>query len=179
MSQEQVRRGMLYGTTSSLIAVLCLPVAASAQKGSDYFAPGNIVISRSVYDNNANNVQVGQTLPPNCQATQAGCSGNATNDGTYPFVWNNDLVDGSFGITSKILLDQYTPGGMFINSLEVPNSSQKGVPPQKDQVVSSFSSKSELALNLSTDGRYLTFMGYVSASVASTFLILIPQLWSI
>ena len=137
-------------------------IGSFAQDGSNFFAPGNLVISRSVYDNNPNNVQVGQLLPPNCQATQVGCSGNATHDGTYPLVWNNDSVDGSFGITSKILLDQYTSDGQFVNSLEVPNSSQNGVPPQKDQLVTSFSSKSELALNLSTDGKYLTFMGYLS-----------------
>ena len=138
-------------------------IGAFAQAGSNFFAPGNLVISRSVYDNNPSNVQVGQLLPPNCQATQAGCSGNAAYDGTYPLVWNNDAVDGSFGITSKIFLDQYTPSGRFVNSLEVPNSSQNGVPPQKDQLVTSFSSKSELALNLSTDGTYLTFMGHLSA----------------
>jgi len=85
------------------------------------------------------------------------------NDGSFPLVWNNDLVDGSFGITSKIFLDQYAPAGVLVNSLEVPNSSQKGAPPKKDQMVTSFSSKSELALNLSLDGNYLTFMGYVSA----------------
>jgi hypothetical protein len=66
----------------------------------------------------------------------------------------------SFGITSKIILDQITPTGTLVTSLEVPNSSQNGVPPTKDQVVTSFSSKSELALNLSTGGNYLTFMGY-------------------
>lgn len=49
-----------------------------------------------------------------------------------------------------------------MNSLEVPNSSQNGVSPTKDQLVSSFSSKSELALNLSTDRQYVTFMGYVA-----------------
>jgi hypothetical protein len=137
-------------------------VAASAQGGSAYFQPGNLVVSRSVYDNNPNNVQVGQLLPPNCQQTQVGCNGNATNDGTYPYVWNNDLVDSSFGITSKIFLDQFTPAGSLVNSLEVPNSSQPGVPPQKDQMVTSFSSKSEVALNLSLNGDYLTFMGYWS-----------------
>ena len=83
-------------------------------------------------------------------------------DGTYPYVFNNDLVDGSFGITSKIFLDQLTPTGSLVNSLEVPNSSQNGVPPTKDQMVTSFSSKSELALNLSTDGQDLTFMGYLA-----------------
>ncbi len=145
------------------LIVISGAVAASAQKDSAFFSPGNLVISRSVYDNNPNNVQVGEILPPNCQATQGGCAGAATNDGTYPYVWNNDLVDGSFGITSKIILDQFTVAGSLINSLEVPNSSQHGVPPEKDQLVTSFSSKSEVALNLSTDGNYLTFMGYVSA----------------
>jgi hypothetical protein len=144
------------------LIVISGAVAASAQKDRTFFSPGNVVISRSVYDNNPNNVQIGELLPPGCQNTQAGCSGNAINDGTYPYVWNNNTVDGSFGITSKVLLDQFTVAGSLINSLEVPNSSQPGVPPQKDQMVTSFSSKSEVALNLSTDGNYLTFMGYVS-----------------
>src|SRR5215475_9439614 len=124
------------------------------------FLPGNLVVSRSVYDNNPNNVKVGMTLPPNCVPAN-GCA-QAVVDGTYPYVWNNVLLDASFGITSKIFLDQITASGAFINSLEVPNSTQNGVPPTKDQMVTSFSSKSELALNLSTDGNYLTFMGYVA-----------------
>jgi len=136
--------------------------ATSAQSGSAYFSPGNLVVSRSVYDNNPNNVQVGETLPPNCGSTSGGCSSGATNDGTYPYVWNNNLVDGSFGITSKIFLDQLTPSGTLVTSLEVPNSSQNGVPPTKDQMVTSFSSKSEMALNLSSDHGYLTFMGYLA-----------------
>jgi hypothetical protein len=141
-------------------------VAASAQNGSAYFTPGNLVVSRSVYDNNPNNVVAGVTaLPPNCSAASGSCTTpptTAINDGTYPFVWNNDTVDASFGITSRIFLDQITPTGSLINSLEVPNSSQNGVPPTKDQMVTSFSSKSELALNLSTDHQYLTFMGYLA-----------------
>jgi len=147
----------------AMVSLFLLVGFAVASAQNTYFSPNNLVVSRSVYDNNPNNVAVGQLLPPNCQATQVGCNGNATNDGTYPYVWNNDLVDSSFGITSKIFLDQYTPAGILINSLEVPNSSQKGVPPPKDQLVTSFSSKSEVALNVSTDGQYLTFMGYVSA----------------
>lgn len=104
-------------------------VLASAQT---YFQPGNLVVSRSVYDNNANNVTVGEILPPNCQATQAGCAGAATNNGTYPTVWNNDTVDGSFGITSKILLDQFTPAGSLVNTLQVPYSSKRGILPLND-----------------------------------------------
>jgi hypothetical protein len=134
-------------------------VTAAAQNGSAYFNPGNLVVSRSVYDNNPNNVQVGMTLPPNCVVSTGSCV-KAIVDGSYPFVFNNAPVDGSFGITSKLFLDQITTGGLLINSLEIPNSSQNGVPPTKDQMVTSFSSKSEVALNLSTDGSFLTFMGY-------------------
>lgn len=139
--------------------LLCGAVAASAQT---YFAPGNLVVSRSVYDNNPNNVKVGEILPPNCAATQGGCSGPATNDGTYPTVFNNALVDGSFGVTSRIYLDQFTTAGSLVNTLAIPSSHSIGAALIGDQLVTSFSSKSELALNLSTDGQYLTFMGYVA-----------------
>lgn len=104
------------------------------------------MLNRVVYDNDPNNVVVGSLLPPSC--APANCVA-ATNNGAY-------------GITGKIMLDQLTPSGLPINSLEVPNSSQHGVPPTKDQMVISFSSKSELALNLSTDGRSVTFMGYLA-----------------
>ncbi len=145
-----------------LLIAATIPAGAVAASAQTYFSPGNLVVSRSVYDNNPNNVKVGQILPPNCQATQGGCAGPATNDGTYPTVFNNDLVDGSFGVTSKIILDQYTTAGSLVNSLEVPNSNHVGRALKGDQMVTSFSSKSELALNLSTDGQYLTFMGYVA-----------------
>jgi hypothetical protein len=150
---------------SALVAAL--PVSAQVSKPNHnnfFFWPGNLVVSRSVYDNNPNNVQVGQILPPNCAATTGGCgaSSGAPYNGAYPFVWNNDTYDGSFGITSKIYLDQMFPFGFVIGSLEVPNSSQHGIKSSSDQMVTSFSSKSELALNLSTDGRYLTFAGYVA-----------------
>ncbi len=138
-------------------------VVASAQNGSTFFSPGNLVISRTVYDNNPNNVKVGEILPPNCQATQGGCAGPATNDGTYPYVWNNDLVDGSFGITSKIVLNQYTVAGSLVNSLELPNMKRIGQPLLGDVLVTSFSSKSEEALNLSLDGQYLTLIDYVAS----------------
>ena len=163
MSVKALRhRGLIRAMLISLLAapfisLICVSTAV-AQNGSAYFYPGNLVVSRSVYDNNPNNIQVGMTLPPDCTNSCV----QAVVDGTYPFVWNNAPVDGSFGITSKIFLDQITTTGGLINSLEVPDSFQKGVPPTKDQMVTSFSSKSELALNLSMDGRYLTFMGYLA-----------------
>lgn len=149
-------------------AILAASTPAQAQSfpwsQGTRFWPGNLVVSRSVYDNNPNNVQVGTVLPPNCASTQGGCSAatGAPYNGIYPFVFNNDIYDGSFGITSKIYLDQITPFGWLIDSIEVPNSSQRGIEGSSNQLVTSFSSKSELGLHLSTDGRYLTFMGYVA-----------------
>jgi len=86
----------------------------------------------------------------------------AVADGTYPLVFNNNRADGSFGITSKIFLDQLTPGGFLLDTLEVPDSPEDSRHREGDHLVTSFSSKSELALNLSTSRRYLTFMGYVA-----------------
>jgi hypothetical protein len=167
MTEKILRsRNRLFAVASLLavvsIAILVSVFTADAQNGSAYFYPGNLVVSRSVYVN-TNEIQAGTTiLPPNCSLANCPTPVTAVVDSTYPFVWNNDTVDGSFGITSKIFLDQITRTGMLITSLEVPNSSQMGVPPSKDQMVTSFSSKSEIALNLSTDGSFLTFMGYLA-----------------
>jgi len=136
--------------------------AALADDDDTNLRPGNLLVSRSVYDNNPGNVVAGTTLlPPNCVAPN--CV-TATDSGAYPFVFNNDVVDGSFGITSKIVLDQLEPSGRFINSLEVelPHTSEGREQPGGNRVVSSFPSKSEIALNLSTDGRVVTFMGYLA-----------------
>jgi len=150
---------------SSLVAALAVSCLAGSQiaRGDDddgHLFPGNLLVSRSVYDNKASNVVAGTTLlPPNCVGSACAV---ATADGTYPTVFNNDLVDASFGITSKIFLDQLSSSGWPINSIEVPNSAARGVGPNSDQMVTSFSSKSELALNLSTDRQTVTFMGYLA-----------------
>jgi hypothetical protein len=111
-----------------------------------FFFPDNLIVTRSVYDNNPKNVIVGTVLPPNCAATTGGCSAasGAPNDGSYPNVWNNDIYDASFGITSKIFLDQMTPFGWPVNTLEVPANPGKGGANLADHLVTSFSSKSEL-----------------------------------
>ncbi len=128
------------------------------------FTAGNLVLSRSVYAGDATSVAVGQALPPVCPASAntaspGACQIAAVSNGAYASttstsnVFNNNTVDGSFGITSPIFLDQITPTGTLVNTYEVPSS----------MIVTSFSSKSELGLNLSTDGSVLTFMGYVAS----------------
>ena len=107
--------------------------------------PGNLLVSGSDY--RGADITPGQTvLPPGCTT---GCV-TATADGTYPFVFNNALVDPSFGVTSPIFLYQLTQDGSFVSRTEVPTN----------ELVTSFSSKSELALNDSTSGRAVSFMGY-------------------
>ncbi len=128
-----------------------------AERG-DHFRPGNLLVSRSVYDNRKSNVTPGMVLPPGCTFE----CGSASVDGEYPYVWNNDISDEDFGLSAKIFLDQLTGSGSLVNTLEVPNSAAWGVGPRSDQLVTSFSSKSELSLNLSSDGREVTFMGYLA-----------------
>ncbi len=148
--------GWLVGSADTV--AVTLPSDGSGVHDGRVFAPDNLVVSRAVYDNDASNVRVGEVLPPGCATTTGGCAAStgAPFDGTYPDVWNNDLYDASFGVTARIVLDQISPAGSLINSVEVPHR------PTHDHLVTSFSSKSELALNLSTDGRHLTFMGYVA-----------------
>src|SRR5579863_10044951 len=90
----------------ALLAGLASGPAALADDDDADLRPGNLLLSKVIYDNNANNVVAGVTLlPPNCVGSA--CV-KATAGGTYPTVFNNALVDGSFGITSKIVIDQLT-----------------------------------------------------------------------
>lgn len=137
------------------------------------FRPDSLVLSRTVYKGTASTITIGETLPLGCQGGATGLTvqvptttggttpvavpcGVATDNGEYPNlsdshnVWNNAASDGSFGITSPIFLDNLTREGELLGTLPVPT----------DQMVTSFSSKSELAINRSIDGRSLTFMGY-------------------
>jgi hypothetical protein len=153
---------------SALSLAVLLPVGAPTALSADddhhgVFRPNHLLVSRSVYAGTPSTVTIGQLLPPNCPSTaKCGGAGNkglpATDNGAFPSltssnnVWNNDLVDGSFGVTSPIFLDEMTTAGRVSRTLPIDAS----------QLATSFSSKSELALNLSTNGSAVTFMGYVT-----------------
>jgi len=131
--------------------------SASEHAPGAYFRPGNLLVSGSVYE--PADIKAGVTvLPPGCVS---GCD-VANSDGAYPQVWNNDLADASFGITSPTFLDQITPSGRLVSTVQIPDGSRRGSRPGGDHLVTSFSSKSELALNLSANGRDVTFMGYLA-----------------
>jgi len=111
---------------------------------------GNLVLTRSVYSGTAGTVTVGQALPG---------GGNATVNGSYPYVWANEAPDASFGITSPIMLDLLTVNGSPLNSVNLTNEAAAlGV-----NLSTSFSSKSEMAINQATDGTgAFTLMGYIA-----------------
>jgi uncharacterized protein (TIGR03437 family) len=134
----------------ALIAAVAVPTAFSQSFSG--FTAGNIVVSRSVYTGSAATLAAGQPLPPVCPATASCKTAAAVSSGAYPTVWNNNTVDGSFGVTSPVFLDQMTPTGSLVNTLTIPTT----------MVTTSLSSKSELALNVSADGTAITFMAYVA-----------------
>jgi hypothetical protein len=129
-----------------------------------HFIPDTLVLSRSVYVGTPSLLVPGVTvLPPGCVAGTVNVeliAGGTTpvdvtcttpiTDATYPTVFANAGPDGHFGITSPIFLDNLTTDGDLLDSLPIPS----------DQIVTSFSSKSELAVHRSTDGKSITFVGY-------------------
>jgi hypothetical protein len=149
------------------LAAVAGAITAAAGSGSASaagpFSSGNLLVSTSVWQQDAQ-ITAGTTqLPPNCGTLADDPCVTAVAPGTYPLVFNNVGPDPSFGVTQPIVLHELNPtNDAQIASLSVPNSTQSNVTSSSDQLVTSFSSKSEIALNQSTDGQYVTFMGYVA-----------------
>ncbi|HEY1468294.1 MAG TPA: hypothetical protein VGF61_04575 [Candidatus Acidoferrum sp.] len=172
MNNHSLRcKSLLFLAAVGAAALLATPL--QAQKPDDdgrdriHFTPNTLVLARSVYVGDASTVTVGETLPLNCVAgnvsvpliaggtvSVAVTCGVATADGTFPGVFNNSNSDPSFGVTSPIFIDNLNTNGHVLATLPIPS----------DQIVTSFSSKSELSLHRSTDGKSLTFMAYVGGT---------------
>src|SRR5271154_1117033 len=75
--------------------------------GQDRLIPGDLLVSTSYYRNDPGLVAGVTQLPPGCTS---GCA-TAVANGNYPYVFNNDTVDGSFGVTSPLYLQEITPSG--------------------------------------------------------------------
>ena len=119
----------------------------------------SVVISSSTYDRTQGAIAaltVGSPLAGTNTATSA-----AVSDGNYVTTWNNDTPDGSYGVTSPITLtDIDASSGHVLHTIAVPT----------DQIVTSFSSKSELGLHFVVDnggGYHLVFVGYAGAGVGA------------
>jgi hypothetical protein len=134
-------------------------LVGTAAADDAFLKPGSLIISSSNYDGSVGAVAslvVGVTPLANTNTATI----PAVSDNNYVTVWNNDTVDASFGVTSPIFLTAIEPhSGHVFNRLSVPT----------DQVATSFSSKSELALHLSEDehGNHLVFVGYAGSGVGA------------
>jgi hypothetical protein len=148
-----------------LILSGCSVFALAASTGftdakTPFLFPGSLVISTSTYDNSqgavASLTQGVTTLPGSaCPESEPAAAGN-----DYVNVWTNDTVDPDFGVTSAITLSDINPAnGQVLATVQVPTS----------QVVTSFSSKSELGLHFTVgaSGPVLTFAGYGGAGVGA------------
>jgi hypothetical protein len=128
------------------------PAAASQ------FTPGNLLVSRSTYD--PANVVSG-TLPFNATPETTNTAPiTAVTPGTFPNVFTNLVNDANFGVTSEVMLDQWAPGATSpAQTTDITATAAKS----QVNFATSFSSKSELALNVSLDHKSLTFVAYNSA----------------
>jgi hypothetical protein len=135
-------RRLIAGTAFSPVLFAAHP-AFSQTAGN----PHELLVSAAFYRGKPSTVAVGQILPT---------GGTAVADGTYPTVFNNVAVDSNFGVTAPVVIKKYhLEGGRLAETgaLTVP----------ADVAVTSFSSKSELSLHLSPDGKAVTFTGYDAA----------------
>ncbi|WP_236787715.1 hypothetical protein [Amycolatopsis sp. GM8] len=152
------RRGAL-GVAASFAIGACVvgasgvPAQADAG-GKTALIPGDLLVSRVHYTGTAGLITPGVTVLPTGAVAVA--------DGSFAHVWDNVSVDGNFGVTAPIYLDQITPSGTPAGSIAAPDGTPSASSRGHDLLMGSFSSKSELALNLSSGGNAVTFMGYVA-----------------
>src|SRR5215472_2001378 len=121
------------GAVSLLVGCGVAAVTHVALADGAILTPSTLVIASTTYQN----VGAVAKLDPT-GGVQLPNKAIPVSDGNYVTVWNNASVDGNFGVTSPITLTDVQPNsGKVFGSLQVPT----------DQVVTSFPSKSEMALN--------------------------------
>jgi hypothetical protein len=121
--------------------------AAGAAHAADFIHGDSLLISTTTYEDvgAAAGLVAGVTAIP---------GGTAVSNGDLNTVWNNASVDASFGVTSPITIqDLSATNASNVLSTKTFDTSQ---------IVTSFSSKSELGLNIvqTPTGPVVTFMGY-------------------
>jgi hypothetical protein len=134
-----------------------LSVVVTCEPGT-LLVRNSLVISSSTYDRTTGAVAslaIGTPLAGSATATASAVAGN-----NYVTVWTNESVDASFGVTSPIQLTDIDPtSGVVLSKVTVPTN----------QVVTSFPSKSEVGLHITSDagGPHLVFVGYAGAGVGA------------
>jgi hypothetical protein len=140
-------------------SAFAIAAGASAARATDYIAGDSLLISTTTYQDvgEVASLVAGQSLLPGANAGQ---TSTAVSNGALNTVWNNEVGDPSFGVTSAISLsDLNVNTGAVLASTTINPSI----------VSTSFSSKSELGLNLTktSSGYVATFMGYAGGGVGN------------
>jgi hypothetical protein len=140
-------------------SALALAAAAGSARATDFIGGDTLLISTTTYQDVgavANLVAGVSQLP----GSNAGQTSTAVSNGNLNTVWNNASVDGSFGVTSAISLSDLNVNTGAVLASTTLNPSI---------VSTSFSSKSELGLNLikTSTGYVATFMGYAGGGVGN------------
>jgi hypothetical protein len=136
-------------TTRLALALSCSAIAltaANSVQAGNLINGDSLLITTTTYQDTGAvaGLAVGSPIP----------GGVAVSNGDLNTVWNDASVDSSFGVTSAISVEDLNPtNAALVLGSETLNT---------DQVVTSFSSKSELGLNLTktSTGYVATFMGY-------------------
>jgi hypothetical protein len=121
----------------------------------------SLLISTTTYQDvgAVSQLVAGQSLLP---GSKAGKTVTAMSNGNLNTVWNNATVDGSFGVTSAITIQD-------LNVTTNPGSVLSTTHINPSLVSTSFSSKSELSLNIAStaSGLVATFVGYAGGGVGN------------
>jgi hypothetical protein len=136
------------------MAGMLLALPAGAQQALGNYG-GDLLVTSSTYTDP--NFAVGAALPNSAGVAAVASSAFCSNANCSSNVWNNASVDANFGITSNLYLsDVNTSTGAVDNTVNVSAlAAAQGI-----NLNTSFSSKSEGAINFTPDGTGLTFMGY-------------------
>jgi hypothetical protein len=132
--QATLRFALLTGTALGAV-VLGVADPSIAKADQQFLNHDSLVVSSTTYDNTQgaiSKLMIGSPL----------ATGTAIANNDYVNVWNNASVDGNFGVTTAIqLTDINLSNNRVFRTMTVPT----------DQVVTSFSSKSELGLHVAND----------------------------
>lgn len=145
LARGRLDRSRLRLASAFLAAAPSLALAPVATASPITFLPGDLAVLYSVYPGltNPNTGGTGGYTTPNITAGVTVLPINppvtAIAGGSYPNVFNNAQVDANFGVTAPIFLGQITPAGNTVSTTDL--TALTGI-------TTSFSSKSEMALNL-------------------------------
>jgi hypothetical protein len=156
---DYMKKFVLYGTGIAAVAAgVLVALPAGAQAALDTYS-SDLLVSSSTYTDPG--FGVGYALPNSGGVTATNSSAFCSNANCSANVWNNVTADANFGITSNLYLSNVNATtGAVDNTINVTAlAAAEGI-----TLNTSFSSKSEGAINLTPDGTGLTFMAYNAAA---------------